>query len=160
MRGMKAEGGWAVVCTEETGSIRAADSSPSRWPALGRPRYPALALMAEAVHEQGALAGDELCIGVLARESRAPAWRRSGRRIGFIYNNPVQARAMDKQDIRDLRRWHRDAARRSKTAGFDIVYVYATHDCHRASIPLRAATITAATNMAAASKIARGWCAK
>src|SRR4051812_13789061 len=35
---------------------------------------------------------------------------------------------MDKQDISDLRRWHRDAALRSKKAGFDIVYIYATHD--------------------------------
>jgi len=35
---------------------------------------------------------------------------------------------MDKQDIRDLRQWHRDAAIRSRKAGFDIVYVYATHD--------------------------------
>ena len=35
---------------------------------------------------------------------------------------------MDKQDIRNLRQWHRDAAIRSKKAGFDIVYVYATHD--------------------------------
>jgi dimethylamine/trimethylamine dehydrogenase len=35
---------------------------------------------------------------------------------------------MDKQDIRDLRQWHRNAAIRSKKAGFDIVYVYATHD--------------------------------
>jgi dimethylamine/trimethylamine dehydrogenase len=46
----------------------------------------------------------------------------------IIYNYPVQARAMDKEDIRNLRQWHRDAAIRSKTAGFDIVYVYATHD--------------------------------
>ncbi len=46
----------------------------------------------------------------------------------IIYNYPVQARGMDKQDIRDLRQWHRDAALRSKQAGFDIVYVYATHD--------------------------------
>jgi dimethylamine/trimethylamine dehydrogenase len=35
---------------------------------------------------------------------------------------------MDKQDILNLRRWHRDAAIRSKRAGFDIVYVYASHD--------------------------------
>jgi dimethylamine/trimethylamine dehydrogenase len=46
----------------------------------------------------------------------------------IIYNYPVQARRMDKTDIRDLRGWHRDAAIRSKKAGFDIVYVYATHD--------------------------------
>jgi dimethylamine/trimethylamine dehydrogenase len=46
----------------------------------------------------------------------------------IIYGYPVQARAVDKQDIRNLRQWHRDAALRSKRAGFDIVYVYATHD--------------------------------
>ncbi len=34
---------------------------------------------------------------------------------------------MDKRDIRDFRRWHVDAAKRAKRAGFDIVYVYATH---------------------------------
>jgi dimethylamine/trimethylamine dehydrogenase len=34
---------------------------------------------------------------------------------------------MDKQDIRDTRRWHRNAALRAKAAGFDLVYVYATH---------------------------------
>jgi dimethylamine/trimethylamine dehydrogenase len=42
--------------------------------------------------------------------------------------HPFQARAMDKEDIRDLRRWHRNAALRARDAGFDIVYVYATHD--------------------------------
>ena len=40
---------------------------------------------------------------------------------------PKQARAMDKRDIRELRRWHRAAARRAKQAGFDIIYVYAGH---------------------------------
>jgi dimethylamine/trimethylamine dehydrogenase len=41
--------------------------------------------------------------------------------------NPVQSRAMTKSDIKELRRWHRNAALRAKKAGFDIVYVYATH---------------------------------
>ena len=44
-----------------------------------------------------------------------------------LAGNPFQCRAMDLQDIRDVRRWHRDAALRAKEAGFDIVYVYATH---------------------------------
>jgi dimethylamine/trimethylamine dehydrogenase len=35
---------------------------------------------------------------------------------------------MNKRDIREYRQWHRDAALRSKRAGFDIVYVYASHD--------------------------------
>ena len=34
---------------------------------------------------------------------------------------------MDKSDIRDFRRWHRDAAIRARDAGFDIIYVYAGH---------------------------------
>jgi len=35
---------------------------------------------------------------------------------------------MTKADIRDYRRWHRNAALRAREAGFDIVYVYAGHD--------------------------------
>jgi dimethylamine/trimethylamine dehydrogenase len=34
---------------------------------------------------------------------------------------------MDKRDIRELRQWQVDAAKRAASAGFDIVYVYATH---------------------------------
>lgn len=41
--------------------------------------------------------------------------------------DPYQSRAMDKADIKELKRWHRNAALRARDAGFDIVYVYATH---------------------------------
>ena len=34
---------------------------------------------------------------------------------------------MTKSDISDLRRWHRKAALRAKSAGFDIIYVYGAH---------------------------------
>ena len=34
---------------------------------------------------------------------------------------------MSKQDIADLRRWHRNAVVRSMKAGYDVVYVYAGH---------------------------------
>ena len=47
--------------------------------------------------------------------------------------DPVQSRRMDKADIRQVRRWHIDAAQRARQAGFDIVYVYAGHNL---SIPL------------------------
>ncbi len=43
------------------------------------------------------------------------------------FHDPVQARAMDKDDIRNLRRAHRAAALRARTAGFDLIYVYAGH---------------------------------
>lgn len=41
--------------------------------------------------------------------------------------HPGQARKIDREDIRNIRKWHRDAALRAVEAGFDIVYVYATH---------------------------------
>jgi dimethylamine/trimethylamine dehydrogenase len=47
--------------------------------------------------------------------------------VATFFNDPVQARAMSKSDIADLRRWHRAAVRRSLQAGYDIVYVYAGH---------------------------------
>jgi dimethylamine/trimethylamine dehydrogenase len=42
-------------------------------------------------------------------------------------NSPIQARTMDKQDIKNLRRAHRAAALRARAAGYDLVYVYAGH---------------------------------
>src|SRR5512139_4061870 len=61
MRGIKAEGGWGVVCTEEVEIHHTTDLSPffegRLWDDAD---IPALALMAEAVHEHGSLAGIEL----------------------------------------------------------------------------------------------------
>jgi len=34
--------------------------------------------------------------------------------------DPIQARSMDKTDIRNVRRWHRNAALRARDAGFDL----------------------------------------
>jgi dimethylamine/trimethylamine dehydrogenase len=130
LRGIKAEGGWAVVATEETEIHPSADCEPFHEGRLWDDRdIPAMALMADAVHEHGALAAIEIMHhgGSVANwGTRLPPMAPSHRPI--IYNYPVQARAMDKDDIRNLRLWHRDAAIRSKKAGFDIVYVYATHD--------------------------------
>ncbi|MEO6255624.1 MAG: FAD-dependent oxidoreductase [Sphingomicrobium sp.] len=130
LRGVKAEGGWAVVATEETEIHPTADCEPFHEGRLWDDRdIPALALTADAIHEHGALAAIEIMHhgGSVANwGTRMAPMAPSHRPI--IYHSPVQARAMDKQDIRDLRGWHRDAAVRSKKAGFDIVYVYATHD--------------------------------
>jgi dimethylamine/trimethylamine dehydrogenase len=130
LRGIKAEGGWAVVATEETEIHPSADCEPFHEGRFWDDRdIPAMALMADAVHEHGALAAIEIMHhgGSVANwGTRMTPLAPSHRPI--IYYSPVQARAMDKQDIRDLRQWHRDAAIRSKRSGFDIVYVYATHD--------------------------------
>jgi dimethylamine/trimethylamine dehydrogenase len=129
MRGVKAEGGWAVVNTEYCSIDPSSDDTPypyaSLWDA-GDIR--ANALMTEAVHAHGALAGVELWHGGARNTnlaSREPILDLTSRPSEI---EPIQTRAMDRADIAALRRWHRDAARRAREAGFDIVYVYATHD--------------------------------
>ncbi|MEX0301488.1 MAG: FAD-dependent oxidoreductase [Leisingera sp.] len=129
MRGIKAEGGWAVVSTQETEIHPTSDLGPYAENRLWDEHdIPALRLMTEKVHEHGALAAIQLAHNghhATNHLTRAPVLAPSEGPIDQVF--PKQARAMDKQDIRNLRRWHRDAARRAKQAGFDIVYVYAGH---------------------------------
>jgi len=129
MRAMKAEGGWAVVSTEETEIHPTSDLSPYAEQRLWDERdIPALRLMTDAVHEKGSLAAIELVhSGNHAANliSRTPLLAPSDMSVDGIY--PQQARAMSKTDIRDFRHWHRKAARGAKQAGFDIIYVYAGH---------------------------------
>jgi dimethylamine/trimethylamine dehydrogenase len=77
MRGMKAEGGWGAVCTEEVEIHHSSDLSPYFEGRLwSDDDLPALALMAEAVHRHGALAGIQLAYnGINASNlySRTPA---------------------------------------------------------------------------------------
>ena len=85
-------------------------------------------LLTDAVHEHGAYAGAELAHGgwaVANRYTREPLLSPidcPSRR------DPIQARAMDKADIKEYRGWHRRAALRAKAVGFDIIYVYAADD--------------------------------
>ena len=128
-RGMKAEGGWAVVSTEECEIHPSSDVTPYVEARLWDDHdIPHNALMCEAVHRHGALAAVEL-------NHNGPSASNFYSRevpIGPVHQitryYPFQARAMDREDIRDFRRWHRDAAIRARKAGFDIVYVYAGHD--------------------------------
>jgi dimethylamine/trimethylamine dehydrogenase len=132
MRGIKAEGGWGVVCTEEVEIHHSSDLAPyfegRLWDDAD---IPGLALMAEAVHKHGSLAGIELVYNGLDAAnlySRVPSLAPiSMGTIGGSGYDPVQTRRMDKEDIRNLRKWHRNAALRAKRAGFDIVYCYAAH---------------------------------
>ncbi|MBI2254964.1 MAG: FAD-dependent oxidoreductase [Proteobacteria bacterium] len=129
MRGMKAEGGWAVVSTEECEIHPSGDVTPYVEARIWDEHdLPYLSMMTEAVHRHGSLAAVEL---VHNGPSASNLYSREVP-IGPVHQPtsyyPFQARAMDRQDIRDYRRWHRDAAIRAKKAGFDIVYVYAGHD--------------------------------
>lgn len=132
MRGLKAEGGWGVVCTEEVEIHHSSDLSPYFEGRLWNDDdIPALALMAEAVHKHGALAGIQLAHNGLDAPNlysrTPPLGPRSTGVLGGTGYEPVQSRRMDKQDFRDVRRWHRQAALRARQAGFDIVYCYAGH---------------------------------
>lgn len=130
MRGMKAEGGWGVVCTEQVEIHHTSELTPVIEGRLWDDRdIPVMAKMCDQIHEHGALAGIEPCYDGLAtpnRYSREIPMGPSARPVTYL--EPVQGRAMDKADIRNVRKWYLDAARRAKTAGFDIVYVYAGHD--------------------------------
>lgn len=132
MRAVKAEGGWGVVCTEEVEIHHTTDLSPFIEGRLWEDAdIPALALLADAVHSQGALAGIELAYNGhdasnLYSRSAAFAPASVGITGGSGYE-PGQTRPASVKDLQQVRRWHRDAALRAKRAGFDIIYVYAAH---------------------------------
>ncbi len=129
LRAVKAEGGWGVVCTEYCSVHPSSDDLPHPYAALwNQADIKAHGLMTEKVHAHGALAGVELTLG---GSSMANLYTREVplgvSSIPNFSGDPFQSKAMTKSDIRDVRRWHKNAALRAREAGFDIVYIYATH---------------------------------
>jgi dimethylamine/trimethylamine dehydrogenase len=129
MRGVKAEGGWGVVNTEYCSIHPASDDqlhiSATLWDDTDVRSH---RLMTDKVHAHGALAGAELWFSGSRSANigtRLVSMDVTSRPNGV--GHPFQSRAMDKEDIRTFRRWHRNAALRAKAAEFDLVYVYATH---------------------------------
>ncbi len=128
-RALKAEGGWASVCTEYCAINPESDEYPfvsaRLWDA-GDVR--ALRLMTEGAHEHGALAAVELWHGgihVEARESRTVPLAPS--QIASEFEPLVVPKAMELSDIRRTQDDWVAAALRAREAGFDIVYVYGSH---------------------------------
>src|SRR5919197_3264032 len=133
-RGMKAEGGWAAVCTEE--ALVSVDSD--FWPVFSTRMWDDddlrnLAVMCDDAHSHGALAGIELTHGgghARARDARVAAVAPS--QLASDYDPFVVPKRMEKEDIRRVQADWTAAARRSREAGFDIVFVYGGHS----SLPL------------------------
>ena len=127
MRGVKAEGGWAVVSTEQcdihpTGDVR---TQIRLWDEKDLPTH---ARMTELVHRHGSLAAVELC----HNGHYSPSWYARETPLAPSLTPvrtpfPGSARTMDRKDIRNFRTWHRRAALLARQAEFDIVYVYAGH---------------------------------
>ncbi|MEM7426445.1 MAG: FAD-dependent oxidoreductase [Pseudomonadota bacterium] len=131
MRGIKAEGGWAVINTEQAEIHHSSEITPFIELRIWDDQdLPALERITDKIHEHGALAGIELCYNGLNSPnlySREVPLAPINMPVATFTYDPVQARAMDAEDIRNLRKWHRAAALRAKKVGFDLVYVYGAH---------------------------------
>jgi dimethylamine/trimethylamine dehydrogenase len=131
MRGVKAEGGWAVVCTEQAEIHHSSEITPFIEMRIWDDQdLPGLARIADRIHEHGSLAGIELAYNGMNGSnlySRVAPMGPAHLPVATFTADPVQARAMDLDDIADLRRWHRAAVRRALRAGYDLVYVYSGH---------------------------------
>jgi dimethylamine/trimethylamine dehydrogenase len=132
MRKVKAEGGWAVVCTEQVEIHPSSDITPYIELRLWDDGdLPALARIADAIHDGGALAGIELAHNGMNSpnlSSREPPMGPAHLPVVTWSYDPVQARMMSASDLADLRRWHRLAVRRALAAGYDVIYVYSGHN--------------------------------
>lgn len=128
-RGTKAAGGWGTVSVEETEIHPTTDILPYIMPRMMEDSDIAYHQnIVEQIKQHDALAAIELAhngLNAANMISREVPIGPSGNIFNEYY--PVQSRAMSKSDIRDLLRWQRDAAIRSKKAGYDIVYIYAGH---------------------------------
>jgi dimethylamine/trimethylamine dehydrogenase len=125
-RGMKAEGGWAVVNTEYCSIHPESDDTPSIQARIWDSNdVQNLSLMCERAHDHGSLAGIELHFGGpnhTGYESRLPA-----RGVSQIPSARFPMRScyeMDRRDIRALQDHYVEAAERAREAGFDLVLVY------------------------------------
>ena len=128
-RGMKAEGGWAAVCTEYAPISPDSDEAP-----LIAARFwdeddmRALRLITEAAHEHGALAGIELHHSGGHATNHQTRWPALGpSQLASDLEPRVVPKAMDRGDIRRVQDDWAAAARRARDCGFDIVYVYGAH---------------------------------
>jgi dimethylamine/trimethylamine dehydrogenase len=128
-RGIKAEGGWGGVCTDYAPVSADSDETPEvgsdAWN-LGAVRR--LGIVADAIHEHGALAGIELHHGgaeATNGESRYP--RLAPSQASSVSTYGGLAKTMTTADIRRVRADFVTAARRARDVGFDIVYVYGAH---------------------------------
>jgi dimethylamine/trimethylamine dehydrogenase len=128
MREVKAEGGWGVVNSEYCSIDPSSDDMPAPYASLwDSTDTRIMSAIVAAIHRHGALAGVELWHGGLRSSNLA------SREFSFApqslpaTGDPWQCAAMDGDDIRGYRHWHRAAAGRAREAGFDIVYVYAAH---------------------------------
>lgn len=129
-RGVKAEGGWAGVCTEYAPVSEDSDTLPFVSSRLWDDEDAAnLSLMVDAVHAHGALAGIELHHGGSMAHPRESRWITVAPSAisNDIYPSGSTPKEMEAADIARIKRDWVAAAERARDVGFDIVYVYGAH---------------------------------
>lgn len=126
LRGMRAEGGWAAVNTEYCAIDAESDDAPWVQARLIDDRDEAnLRLMAERVHEFGALAGVQLVYmgpDHTGFVTRLPAGGPSQVTSALSGHSCYE---MDKRDIRRIQKAYVEAAIRARNVGFDLIQVSA-----------------------------------
>ena len=131
MRGIKAEGGWGVIFTEQCEMHHTSEITPFIELRLWDDKdIPQLRKMSERMKTHGGLAGIQLAYSGINGSNlytKEVPLAPSALPIRTFTNDPVQARALSKSDIKDLRRWFVNAAKRSKEAGFDLINLYGAH---------------------------------
>lgn len=128
-RSVKAEGGWAAMNTEYC-SINPESDDTHRLSARiwdeGDVRN--LKAMTDEVHKYGALAGVELWYGgAHAPNMESRATPRGPSQYASEFETLSYCKEMDLSDIAQVQQYYVDAAKRSRDAGFDIIYVYGAH---------------------------------
>lgn len=127
-RAMRAEGGWGVVNTGECSFGSDSDQLQDLIWLRDDKDAEALSELVDAVHAHGSLAGVELAHHGAWSEptrSRSHAVAPSQLATDTLPGENVIPKAMEKADIRRVQRGFVEAARRARTAGFDLVYVLA-----------------------------------
>ncbi len=124
-RAVKAEGGWGAVNTEFCSVHPSSDSRPLVSARLwDEDDVRRLSAMTELAHEQGALAGVELWHGGCVAgnlETRLPARSVSQLTDESLYSTSCYE--LDKAGIREVQGYYVEAAKRARSAGFDIINI-------------------------------------
>lgn len=130
LRAMKAEGGWGTVAvglTEISPNSDYANHPMERlWDDSDVPRH---SLQVNEIKKHGALSAIELGHGGMQSRNLTTGLPIIGPSNLSVLRPeiPSQSRAMDLTDIKLFRNEHKAAVKRSIKAGYDIIYVYASH---------------------------------
>jgi len=131
IRETRAEGGWGIVAMQLSEIDPTSDLSGLPYERLwDEGDVQAHARSVARIHAHGALASIELGHTGIRSRGISNGYPAMGPSVLPILKPdiPLMAKAMDKSDIRALRQNFRAATRRAKQAGYDIAYVYASHD--------------------------------